>query len=139
MDNPITIQTNINAPADTIWECWTLPKHINGWAFASEDWEAHAEQNNLVVGESFKTVMSAKDGSATFDFMGTYTSVEKNKQIEYDMEDGRHVSITFEETPEYVKVTQTFDPEKENPEEMQRAGWQAILDNFKKYVENLAE
>lgn len=80
--------------------------------------------------------MSAKDKSASFDFAGTYTAVAEHELIEYDMDDGRHVKAEFEETPAGVLITQTFDPENENPEEMQRSGWQSILDNFKKYTES---
>lgn len=84
----------------------------------------------------FKTVMGAKDKSMSFDFTGTYSAVRENGLIEYDMSDGRHVKVEFADTPNGVKVTETFEPEKENPVEMQRSGWQAILDNFKKYTES---
>ena len=133
--NPITIQTNVNAPIEKVWECWSKPEHINGWAFASNDWMAEAKENDLRTGGTFKTVMSAKDKSASFDFGGTYTNVKEYELIEYDMDDKRHVKTVFEKTPEGVQVTQTFDPENENPEEVQRQGWQAILDNFKKHTE----
>jgi len=136
MKNAITVQTVVNAPMAKVWECWNKPEHITGWAFASDDWEAPAAENDLRVGGKFKTVMSAKDKSSSFDFTGTYTAVRENKLIEYDLDDGRHVKVEFTETPEGVRVTETFEPENENPEEMQRSGWQAILDNFKKYVES---
>lgn len=131
----VTISTVVNAPMEKVWECWIEPQHITQWAFASDDWEAPHAENDLRVGGKFLTRMSAKDKSAGFDFIGVYTAVEKNTLIEYDMDDGRHVKNVFEQTPEGVKVTTTFDPESENSEEMQRQGWQAILDNFKKYVE----
>jgi uncharacterized protein YndB with AHSA1/START domain len=134
--NPITIQTTINAPIEMIWNCWNDPDHITKWAFASDDWEAPEAENDIRTGGTFRTVMAAKDGSAQFDFGGTYTNVVVNEQIEYTMGDTRTVSVQFETTPEGVRVTETFDPETENPEEMQRAGWQAILDNFKKHVES---
>jgi len=118
-----------------VWEHWTDPKHIKAWAFASNDWEAPSAENDLRAGGVFKTRMQAKDGSAGFDFGGTYTSVKEYELIEYDFGD-RHAKVVFEETSDGVKVTEIFDPEKENPEEMQRKGWQAILDNFKQYVEN---
>lgn len=133
--SPITISAIINASIDRVWECWIEPQHITQWAFASDDWEAPHAENDLRVGGKFLTRMSAKDKSAGFDFTGIYTAVEENRLIEYDMDDGRHVKNVFEKTPEGVKVTTTFDPENENSEEMQREGWQAILDNFKKYVE----
>ena len=136
MPNPITIQTTINAPIEKVWEYWSKPEHITGWAFASEDWEAPRAENDLRTGGKFTTVMAAKDKSASFDFTGTYTEVKENELIEYDMGDGRHVKVIFEQTPEGVRVTETFDPESVNSKDKQRSGWQSILDNFKKYVEN---
>jgi uncharacterized protein YndB with AHSA1/START domain len=131
----ITVQSSISAQVEKVWEFWTKPKHIVNWAFASSDWEAPAAENDVRVGGKFKTTMAAKDKSASFDFTGVYTNVKEHELIEYDMADGRHVKVAFESTPNGVKVTETFDPENTNPLEMQRAGWQAILDNFKKYVE----
>ena len=143
MDNKVTIQTTVNAPIERVWEKWTLPEHITNWAFASDDWIAPSAENDLRVGGKFKTRMEAKDKSEGFDFNGVYTNVVEHNAIEYDMEKAphetksRHVKILFEETPEGVKITQMFDPENENPIEMQREGWQAILNNFKKYTESL--
>lgn len=133
---PITIETTVKAPMSKVWEYWNTPSHITKWAFASDDWEAPNAENDLRVGGKFKTTMAAKDGSTSFDFTGVYTVADEHKLIEYDMEDGRHVKIEFEDTPDGVKIIETFDPENENPEEMQRDGWQAILENFKKYVED---
>ena len=144
MNQSITVETIVNAPIETVWSAWNEPHHIIRWAFASGDWEALDAENDLQVGGKFKTVMAAKDGSSGFDFTGTYTVVEPSKQIEYDMTLGnldevpRHVVIQFTETPTGVRVTETFDPENENSADMQRAGWQAILDNFKHYVESIA-
>lgn len=132
---PITIQTIVNASISKIWDYWNNPNHITKWAFAQDDWEAPAAENDLRVGGTFKTVMAAKDKSMSFDFAGTYTSVNEHALIEYNMSDGRHVKIEFAELPEGVRVTETFDPENENSEELQRTGWQAILNNFKKHVE----
>lgn len=141
--NAITIETIVKAPIKKVWECWNNPEHITKWAFASDDWEAPAAENDVRVGGKFKTTMAAKDPSASsgqarasFDFTGTYTLVKENEVIEYDMDDGRHVKNEFEETPNGVKIVTTFDPENENSEDMQRSSWQAILDNFKKYTEN---
>lgn len=131
----ITIETLVNAPIEKVWRFWSEPEHIKNWAFASDDWEAPAAQNNLKVGGTFSTTMAAKDKSASFDSGGTYTAVEENKLIAYELGDGRKVNNKFEETPEGVKITQTFDMESENSVELQRSGWQAILDNFKKYTE----
>lgn len=135
--NPITIETVVKAPMSKVWEGWNKPEHITKWAFASDDWEAPAAENDLRTGGKFKTTMAAKDKSASFDFGGVYSSVKEHELIEYDMTDGRHVKVEFTETPEGVKVVETFDPENENPDEMQRSGWQAILDNFKKYTESI--
>ena len=134
-ERTVTVQTTVNAPMARVWECWNAPEHISGWAFASEGWEASAAENDLRVGGRFKTVMAAKDKSADFDFTGIYTAVREHERIEYDMDDGRHVKVGFQDTPEGVTLTETFEPEDENPEEVQRSGWQAILDNFKRYVE----
>lgn len=135
-NNTITVQTTVNAPIEKVWAYWTEPEHITKWAFASQDWEAPQAENDLQVGGKFSTRMQAKDGSAGFDFGGVYTAIEDRELIEYDMDDGRHVKIEFESTPGQVNIIQTFDPENENPLEMQRGGWQAILDNFKDYVES---
>jgi len=136
MKNPITIQATIHAPVHKVWECWTEPQHITGWAFASDTWEAPHAENDLRVGGKFLTRMQAKDGSFGFDFAGSYTAVKDHSLIEYDLGDLRHVKTEFIRTDEGTLVTSTFDPESENPEEMQRDGWQAILNNFKAYVES---
>lgn len=133
--NPITIQAVVAAPLATVWQCWVEPKHIEGWAFAADDWEARDAENDVRKGGAFKTTMAAKDGSTSFDFGGVYTAVKERELIEYDIADGRHVKVEFTETPEGVKIVQSFEPENENPEDFQRAGWQAILDNFKTYTE----
>jgi uncharacterized protein YndB with AHSA1/START domain len=133
---PITVQTTVNAPIEKVWGFWTKPEHIVRWAFASDDWEAPHAENDVRTGGKFKTVMSAKDKSSSFDFTGTYTKVKPNQLIEYEMDDGRHVTVEFTATPQGVRVTETFDAEDTNPEELQRSGWQSILDNFKKHVES---
>jgi uncharacterized protein YndB with AHSA1/START domain len=135
MKNAITVQTVVNAPVEKVWECWNRPEHITGWAFASDDWEAPAAENDLRVGGRFKTTMAAKDKSASFDFGGVYTRVKEHELIEYDMDDGRHVKVEFAESHQGVKITETFEPEDTHPENVQRSGWQAILNNFKKYAE----
>ena len=136
MAKTITVETTIDAPISKVWEYWNSPEHIPHWAFAQDDWEARDAENDVRVRGRFKTVMAAKDGSSQFDFTGAYTAVAEHTLIEYDMDDSRHVKVEFAETPDGIKVTETFDPENENTEELQRQGWQAILDNFKKYVEN---
>ena len=132
----ITVETIVNAPIEKVWDYWTQPEHITQWAFASDDWEAPRAENDLRVGGRFVTVMAAKDKSSSFDFGGTYTAVIEHNLIQYDMEDGRQVAIQFTPTADGVRVTETFDMETENSEELQRNGWQAIMDNFKKHVES---
>jgi len=132
---PIRVECVVQAPLERVWECWTKPEHITKWAFASDDWEAPYAENDVRVGGAFKTTMAAKDKSASFDFGGVYTNVKELALIEYAMEDGRRVSVEFAQTPEGVRVVETFDAEHENSEELQRLGWQAILDNFKKHTE----
>jgi len=135
--NPITIETLVNAPIEKVWDSWNNPQHIVNWAFASDDWEAPYAENDLRVGGTFTTTMAARDKSASFDFGGVYTAVKEHELIEYDMTDQRHVKAEFTQTPEGVRIVQAFDPEGENTNEVQRSGWQAILDNFKKYTESL--
>lgn len=132
----ITVESSINAPLTTVWDCWTNPEHITGWTFASDDWHSPIATNDLQTGGKFLTRMEAKDGSFGFDFEGTYTLVEPFKKIEYVLADEREVKIEFLETGDSVQVIEKFNPENENPIELQQGGWQAILNNFKKYVES---
>jgi uncharacterized protein YndB with AHSA1/START domain len=132
----ITVETTVNRPVEKVWECFTEPKHITQWAFASPDWHAPKATNDVRKGGKFSTTMAAKDGSASFDFEGVYDDVQAHKLIAYTMPDGRKVKTTFSQQGNATKVTQTFDPETENPVDMQRSGWQAILDNFRKHAES---
>lgn len=139
------IQTEIiiNADINKVWEYYTNPEKITSWAFASDDWEAPHAENDLRVGGRFLTRMSAKDKSFGFDFTGTYTEVLNLKKIAYkmDKEEGgteqRECEITFDDLGDSkTKVIVVFDSEDHNPIEMQKNGWQSILENFKKLVEN---
>ena len=132
----ITVQSNINASIEIVWKCWTSPEHITKWNYASDDWHTPYAENDLRVGGKFKSKMASKDGAMSFDFEGEYTLVEQNKTIKYVMADGRKAEVSFATMKDGVVVIESFDPETVNPEEMQRVGWQAILDNFKKYVES---
>ncbi len=134
-EKKITVLATVNAPIEKVWEFWTRPEHIVKWAFASDDWEAPAAENDLRVGGRFKIVMAAKDKSVSFDFTGTYTEVKKCEVIAYEIDDSRHVRVDFGLRSNGVSITETFEIEKTNPAEKQRAGWQAIVDNFKKYTE----
>lgn len=135
--NVITVETILKAPLLKVWDCWNNPQHIVHWAFASDDWEAPHAENDLRVDGKFKTTMAAKDKSQSFDFTGRYTTVKEHELIEYTADDGRHVKVEFNEVPEGINLIETFEPENENSEEKQKSGWQAILDNFKKYVESI--
>ncbi|MDI5948909.1 SRPBCC family protein [Flavobacterium yafengii] len=132
----ITVQNTINASIEKVWELWTAPEHVMKWNNASEDWHTPFAENDLKVGKKFKYTMASKDGTMRFDFEGIYTNVVNHSLIEYEMADRRKVKIVFEKDAKGIKVIESFDPETENSEEMQKNGWQAILDNFKKYVEN---
>jgi uncharacterized protein YndB with AHSA1/START domain len=132
----ITIETTVHKPVAEVWKYWNEPQHITKWCAASDDWHAPKAENDLRVGGRFVTRMEAKDGSFGFDFGGVYDEVRINEFISYSMEDGRKVTITFISQENDTKVIETFDAEATNPIEMQQAGWQAILDNFKKYSED---
>jgi uncharacterized protein YndB with AHSA1/START domain len=132
----ITVETTVKAPVNDIWSYWTEPQHITKWCFASDDWHAPNAENDLHVRGKFRTRMEAKDGSSGFDFTGVYTRIEKHQAIEYVIADGRKVKIAFSEDGPVTKVVESFEAESQNPPEMQRGGWQAILDNFRKYTES---
>jgi len=131
----VTIESTVNAPIDKIWLYWSLPQHITKWATASEEWHTPRAENDLRTGGSFNSRMEAKDGSMGFDFGGVYDAVEKNKHIAYTMGDGRKVDIKFNTEGNSTHIIQKFEAEEMNPVEMQRGGWQAILNNFKAYTE----
>ncbi|MFV8378402.1 SRPBCC family protein [Flavobacterium sp. LB3R33] len=132
----ITVQNTINASIEKVWELWTAPEHVMKWNNASEDWHTPFAENDLKVGGKFKYTMASKDGTMRFDFEGFYTNIVNPSLIEYKLADDRKVKITFESQKNGVLLIEKFDPETENSEALQQQGWQAILDNFKKYVEN---
>ena len=132
----ITVKTSIRAPIEKIWSFWTEPMHIKKWNNASPDWECPDAENDVQVGGKFRFTMSAKDGSAKFDFTGTYTEITPYEKIAYTIDDGRKVKVTFKQGEHGVHIIETFEMGNENTEEVQRAGWQAILDSFKNYVES---
>jgi uncharacterized protein YndB with AHSA1/START domain len=131
----ITVETTINAPIEKVWDFWTKPEHICNWNFASESWHNPSAENDLVVGGKFSYRMEAKDGSFGFDYWGVYEKITINRLIEFVLGDNRRVQINFLETGNLTRITETFEAEFVNAIELQRTGWQAILDNFKKYVE----
>lgn len=132
----ITVETTVNAPLAKVWNYWTQPQHIMIWNNASPDWHTPKSENDLREGGKFSSTMAAKDGSMSFDFWGTYTKIEALKKIEYTMGDGRKVKISFREEGNGIKIAEDFDAESENSIEMQKAGWQAIMDSFKNYTEH---
>jgi uncharacterized protein YndB with AHSA1/START domain len=131
----ITVQVKINATLDQVWKCWTNPEDIVCWNNASDDWHTTSAENYLEAGGKFNYRMEAKNGSFGFDFWGIYNKVIPQQLIEITLGDERKMSVTFSLGNVETEVVETFEAESENPVEMQRAGWQAILDNFKKYVE----
>ena len=133
----ITIKAIVNAPVEKVWNAWSNPEDIMKWNSASDDWHTPKAENDLRTGGKFLSRMEAKDGSWGFDFGGVYDNVEEFKVIEYTMGDGRKVKVNFNSKGNTTEVVETFDPESQNSIEMQRSGWQSILDNFKKYTESL--
>lgn len=133
----ITIETIIKKPIDQVWAKWTLPKHIMEWNNASEDWYTPSAENDLRVGGAFNYRMAARDGSFSFDFSGIYDEVIVGRKIAYTLGDNRKVVTEFAEEDGCVKIVETFEAEETHSLEMQKSGWQAILDNFKRYAETL--
>jgi uncharacterized protein YndB with AHSA1/START domain len=131
----ITIEAIINAPVEKVWECWTGPQHIVHWNNASDDWHTPHAESNLRVGGKFLTRMESRDGTSGFDFEGVFTSIITNKYIEYALGDDRIVRITFTGTGNQTRVVEVFDAEEVNTVELQKMGWQSILNNFKNYTE----
>ncbi len=131
----ITVKNTINAPVKKVWQYFTLPRHITQWNNASPDWHTVHAENDLRAGGKFLSRMEAKDGSFGFDFLGVYDEVKINELITYTLDDDRKVVITFTALENETELVETFDAETENPIEMQRDGWQAILNNFKNYTE----
>lgn len=131
----ITIEATVNAPVAKVWKAWNTPADIMQWNTADPGWHCPFSENDLRVGGKFKNRMEAKDGSFGFDFEGEYNKVELHKEISYTMSDGRKATTFFAEQNGNTNIATTFDAESENDPEFQKQGWQAILDNFVKYVE----
>jgi uncharacterized protein YndB with AHSA1/START domain len=121
-----------------VWECWTLPTHIQAWNAASQDWHTPYAENDLRKGGRFTFRMEARDGSEGFDFGGEYTEVTNQQRIAYRMDDGRKVTVDFEDRGSTTRIQEVFEAETQHSVEMQQAGWQAILDNFRNYTEAYA-
>jgi uncharacterized protein YndB with AHSA1/START domain len=136
MNKTITVETIVRADIDKVWNYWTAPEHIERWMHASDDWECTDASNDVSVGGRFRATLGAKDKSTSFEFSGVYTTVDVGKLLEYTLDDGRVVGVSFAEIDEGVRIVEAFELEHENSEEVQRSGWQAILNNFTAYVES---
>ena len=133
----ITVEATVNAPVEKVWNTWASPEHITKWNSPSPDWHTPRATNDLKAGGKFSSRMEAKDGSMGFDFEGVYDEVRTHDYIEYTMADGRKAKTWFKSNGGQTMVTTKFDAENENPVEMQKGGWQAILDSFKNYCETI--
>ena len=131
----ITVETEINAPLEAVWKCWTTPEDIVKWNNASDDWCTTHATNDLKAGGKFSYRMEAKDGSFGFDLEGTYTQVAIHHQIRYVHEDERKVELVFTSIQNKTLITEEFEAENTHPADLQKFGWQSILNNFKSYVE----
>lgn len=131
----IKVEVDVMADIKKTWKYWTDPTYIVKWNFASDDWHCPKASNDPRTGGKFSSTMASKDGKMSFDFEGVYDEVIEHKKIAYKMPDGREVIVLFEDNGNHTKVTELFDPENMHPEEFQKAGWQAILNNFKKLTE----
>jgi uncharacterized protein YndB with AHSA1/START domain len=135
MKKTITVETVVDAPVAKVWELWTGPEHITEWNNASDDWHTPHAENDVRPGGRFLSRMEARDGSFGFDFSGVYNEVVPNQYIAYTIDDGRKVNVSFTPVGNQTRLVTNFEAEEVNSMEMQRGGWQAILDNFKKYTE----
>lgn len=135
MPKPITVTAEIETPLTIVWERWTNPAHVVHWNFASSDWHCPSAESDFRTGGSFHYTMAARDGSFSFVLSGTFEEIVDQKSITLRLEDGRLVTTRFEAVDDKTRVTETFEPETMNPVDLQRQGWQAILDNFQAYAE----
>ena len=135
MAEKITVSVRIQAPCNKVWKYFTEPDHVTQWNHASDDWHSPRAENDLSVGGKFIYRMESKDGNNGFDFGGTYTDIIPEQKISFMIDDGRTVEVLFDENNGQTDVTETFEAENTNSVEVQRSGWQSILDNFKKHVE----
>lgn len=134
--NAISIGVSVRSSLDSAWECWTKPEHITQWNFANSEWKCPFAVNELRVGGEFCWRMESKDGSMGFNYSGTYDQIVPHHFVEKTLDDGRKVQVKFSEENDLIVVREIFEPD-ENDQDLQRKGWQAILENFKKYVESI--
>lgn len=133
----VTIETTVNAPLAKVWETWNGPAHIMQWNSASPDWHCPKAETDLRTGGTFSSRMEARDGSMGFDFGGVYDEVRNGEYIAYTMGDGRKVQVSFTSKGDSTHISQTFEAENMHPVDFQKAGWQSIMDNHKKYTESI--
>ncbi len=136
MTNKIMVTATINAGSQKVWDYYVNPEHITQWNFADPSWHCPSAANDMRVGGKYKARMEAKDGSFGFDFEAIYDEIVEGKKLTYTMLDGRQATVDFKNNGEQTDVVVAFDAENQNPEEMQKGGWQAILNNFKAYTES---
>ncbi len=136
MSHQITVTATVNADSAMVWDCYTNPIHIVNWNFADPSWHCPTATNDMKIGGTYKARMEAKDGSFGFDFEAVYTKIDMGKSFEYEF-GGRNAKVHFSNKGSQTEVVVTFDPELQNPVEVQQAGWQAILNNFKQYTESV--
>ncbi|MBE7176319.1 MAG: SRPBCC family protein [Mucilaginibacter polytrichastri] len=134
----ITVEATVSSPLELVWKLWNDPLHVTQWNAASPEWHCPSADSDLREDGRFSARMAARDGSFGFDFGGTYTTVKPNEQVSYVMDDGRKTDVYFSAEGDKTHIKETFDAETTNPVDMQRGGWQAILDNFKLYAEYAA-
>lgn len=133
----VTITATVKVSTAKAWQVWNAPEHIMNWNFASDDWHCPAAKSDLRTGGTFSATMAAKDGSMSFEFGGVYDVVEPEKHLAYTMGDGRKVDVVFESSAEGTVITESFEAESVHPVDLQKAGWQAILNNYVSYAESL--
>lgn len=136
MKHKVTVEALVSKDVKEVWECWTSPEHIVSWNFATAEWHCPSAEQELRVGGRLKYRMAAKDGSMAFDYTGTFEQIESEELLAYVLDDGRRVTVNFKEENGATRLTEVFEVEDENAIDMQRQGWQAILDSFKSYVES---
>ncbi len=132
----ITVEITVNTTVNRVWKMWTSPEHIIHWNNASDDWHTPRAENDFRVGGSFLSRMEAKDGSFGFDFAGAYNEIKTHELIKYTLFDGRKVQIYFASGKDSTTIIESFEAENENSVEIQKYGWQSILNNFKRYAES---
>lgn len=135
MSTKVTITATVHADVQKVWDYYTTPEHITKWNFADSSWQCPFAVNDMRVGGTYLAIMEAKDGSFGFDFEAIYDEIIDGELFTYTMPNGRQVTVVFQKNSNQTEVAVTFDPETEHPIEVQKNGWQAILNNFKQYVE----